>query len=111
MSSKKITRICDKAHSGAPHRKILVIDGTQGNTAIAQAKAFHELVGIDGIIITKLDGTAKGGALFGIAKPLKLPILYVGVGENEKDLIPFDPKAYIEDLLDAIFISDTENNG
>jgi fused signal recognition particle receptor len=108
---KKITRICDKAHSGAPHRKILVIDGTQGNTAIAQAKAFHELVGIDGIIITKLDGTAKGGALFGIAKSLKLPILYVGVGENEKDLIPFDPKAYIEDLLDAIFISDTENNG
>jgi fused signal recognition particle receptor len=88
-----------------------VIDGTQGNTAIAQAKAFHELVGIDGIIITKLDGTAKGGALFGIAKSLKLPILYVGVGENEKDLIPFDPKAYIEDLLDAIFISDTENNG
>jgi len=108
---KKITRICDKAHSGAPHRKILVIDGTQGNTAIAQAKAFHELVGIHGIIITKLDGTAKGGALFGIVKALKLPILYVGVGENEKDLVPFEPKAYIEDLLDAIFISDVGKNG
>jgi fused signal recognition particle receptor len=108
---KKITRICDKAHSGAPHRKILVIDGTQGNTAIAQAKAFHELIGIDGIIITKLDGTAKGGALFGIAKALELPILYVGVGESEKDLIPFEPKAYIEDLLDAIFVSDAGKNG
>lgn len=108
---KKITRICDKAHSGAPHRKILVIDGTQGNTAIAQAKAFHELVGIDGIIITKLDGTAKGGALFGIAKALELPILYVGVGESEKDLIPFDAKNYIEDLLDAIFVSDAGKNG
>ncbi len=108
---KKITRICNKAHEGAPHRKILVIDGTQGNSAIAQAKAFHELVGIDGIIITKLDGTAKGGALFGIAKALELPILYVGVGESEKDLISFDAKAYVEDLLDAIFISDEDKDG
>ena len=108
---KKITRICDKAHSGAPHRKILVIDGTQGNTAIAQAKAFNELVGIDGIIITKLDGTAKGGALFGIAKALELPILYVGVGENEKDLVPFDAQAYVQELLDGIFVKDSEKNG
>jgi fused signal recognition particle receptor len=108
---KKITRICNKAHEGAPHRKILVIDGTQGNSAIAQAKAFHELVGIDGIIITKLDGTAKGGALFGIAKALELPILYVGVGESEKDLISFDAKAYVEDLLDAIFVSDEDKDG
>jgi len=108
---KKITRICDKAHSGAPHRKILVIDGTQGNTAIAQAKAFNELVGIDGIIITKLDGTAKGGALFGIAKALELPILYVGVGENEKDLVPFDAQAYVQELLDGIFVKDAGQNG
>ncbi|MCK9473390.1 signal recognition particle-docking protein FtsY, partial [Sulfurimonas sp.] len=64
---KKIARICDKAHSGAPHRTILIIDGTQGNSAIAQAKAFNEMIGVDGIIITKLDGTAKGGSIFSIA--------------------------------------------
>jgi len=102
---KKIVRICDKALPSAPHRKILILDGTQGTSAINQAKAFHEIVGIDGIIITKLDGTAKGGALFGIAKALEMPILYIGVGEGKDDLIPFDPDAYIETILDAIFIS------
>ena len=102
---KKIVRICDKALLGAPHRKILVLDGTQGTSAINQAKAFHEMVGIDAIIITKLDGTAKGGSLFGIAKALRLPIAYVGVGEGRDDLIPFEPDAYIETILDAIFVS------
>ncbi len=102
---KKIVRICDKALLGAPHRKILILDGTQGTSAINQAKAFHEMVGIDAIIITKLDGTAKGGSLFGIAKALELPIAYVGVGEGRDDLIPFDPDAYIETILDAIFVS------
>lgn len=102
---KKIVRICDKALLGAPHRKILVLDGTQGTSAINQAKAFHEMIGIDAIIITKLDGTAKGGSLFGIAKALELPIAYVGVGEGRDDLIPFDPDAYIETILDAIFVS------
>jgi fused signal recognition particle receptor len=68
---KKIVRICDKALLGAPHRKILILDGTQGTSAINQAKAFHEMIGIDAIIITKLDGTAKGGSLFGIAKALR----------------------------------------
>jgi len=102
---KKIVRICDKALTGAPHRKILILDGTQGSSSINQAKAFHEMVGIDGIIITKLDGTAKGGSLFGIAKALQLPILYIGVGEGRDDLIPFDADAYIETILDAIFVS------
>lgn len=102
---KKIVRICDKALLGAPHRKILILDGTQGTSAINQAKAFHEMVGIDAIIITKLDGTAKGGSLFGIAKALGLPIAYVGVGEGRDDLIPFEPDAYIETILDAIFIN------
>lgn len=102
---KKIVRICDKALAGAPHRKILILDGTQGTSAINQAKAFHEMVGIDAIIITKLDGTAKGGSLFGIAKALGLPIAYVGVGEGRDDLIPFEPDAYIETILDAIFVS------
>ncbi|WP_060826198.1 signal recognition particle-docking protein FtsY [Sulfurospirillum cavolei] len=105
---KKIVRICDKALLGAPHRKILILDGTQGTSAINQAKAFHEMIGIDAIIITKLDGTAKGGSLFGIAKALELPILYVGVGEGKDDLIPFNSDEYVDTILDAIF---TPNHG
>ncbi len=102
---KKIVRICDKALEGSPHRKVLILDGTQGNSAINQAKAFKEIVGIDAIIITKLDGTAKGGALFSIANELKLPILYIGVGEKEDDLVAFDAKEYIDGLLDSFFVS------
>lgn len=100
---KKIVRICDKAHSGAPHRTILIIDGTQGNSAIAQAKAFHEMIGVDGIIITKLDGTAKGGSVFSIAYALNLPILYVGTGEKPENLTPFDKYEFVDSLLDAMF--------
>ena len=109
---KKIVRVCAKAmpeteeYKAAPHRKILILDGTQGNSAIEQAKAFKEMIDIDGIIITKLDGTAKGGALFSIADELKLPIYYVGVGERAEDLIPFDPKAFVDTILDAIYIED-----
>ncbi|MDD3505919.1 MAG: signal recognition particle-docking protein FtsY, partial [Sulfurimonas sp.] len=103
---KKIARICDKAHSGAPHRTILIIDGTQGNSAIAQAKAFNEMIGVDGIIITKLDGTAKGGSIFSIAYALELPILYVGTGEQPENLTPFDKYEFVESLLDAIFIEE-----
>ncbi len=105
---KKIHRICDKAHSGAPHRTILIIDGTQGNSAIAQAKAFNEMIGIDGIIITKLDGTAKGGSVFSIAYALELPILYVGTGEQPENLTPFDKYEFVDGLLDAIY-SQEEN--
>lgn len=103
---KKIHRICGKAHSGAPHRTILIIDGTQGNSAIAQAKAFNEMVGIDGIIITKLDGTAKGGSIFSIAYALRLPILYVGTGEQPENLTPFDKYEFVDGLLDAIFVEE-----
>jgi len=103
---KKIVRICDKAKAGAPNRKILVIDGTQGSSAINQAKAFNEIVGIDAIIITKLDGTAKGGSLFAIARELKLPIIYIGVGEGEDDLISFDADEYIDTILSCIFVRD-----
>lgn len=103
---KKIVRICGKAKEGAPHRKILVLDGTQGNSAINQAKSFNEIVGVDAIIITKLDGTAKGGALFGVARELKLPIIYVGVGESQDDLIEFNPDEFIDVILDTIFVSE-----
>ncbi|MBW1466270.1 signal recognition particle-docking protein FtsY, partial [Campylobacter jejuni] len=91
---EKIVRISNKALEGAPHRKILVLDGTQGNAGILQAKAFNELVKLDGVIITKLDGTAKGGVLFSIARELELPIFYVGVGESKEDLIEFNINAF-----------------
>ncbi|MCD6258875.1 MAG: signal recognition particle-docking protein FtsY [Helicobacteraceae bacterium] len=103
---KKIARICEKAHPGAPHRTILILDGTQGNSAIAQAKAFNEMIGIDGIIITKLDGTAKGGSIFSIAYALELPILYVGTGEQPENLTPFDKYEFVDGLLDAIFVEE-----
>ena len=100
---KKIHRICDKAHPGSPHRTLLILDGTQGNSAIAQAKAFNEMIGVDGIIITKLDGTAKGGSIFSIAYALELPILYVGTGEQPENLTPFDKYEFVDGLLDALF--------
>jgi len=102
----KINRICGKAHEGSPHRTLLVIDGTQGNSAIAQAKAFNEMVGIDGIIITKLDGTAKGGSVFSIAYALELPILFVGTGEQPEDLVVFDKQEFVDGLLDALFVEE-----
>ena len=105
---KKINRICDKAHSGSPHRTLLIIDGTQGNSAIAQAKAFNEMIGIDGIIITKLDGTAKGGSVFSIAYALELPILYIGTGEQPEDLTPFDKYEFVDGLLDALFVEESQ---
>ena len=103
---KKIKRICDKAHSGAPHRTLLIIDATQGNSAIAQAKAFNEIIGIDAIIITKLDGTAKGGSIFSIAYALELPILFIGTGEKPENLIPFDKYEFVDGLLDALFVEE-----
>lgn len=103
---KKIVRICDKAHPGAPHDKILILDGTQGNSAIDQARAFNEMVSIDAIIITKLDGTAKGGSVFSIAFALEIPIIYIGIGEKPEDLVKFDKHAFVSDFLDAIYLQE-----
>ena len=100
---EKIVRICDRAKSGAPHRKIIVLDATQGNHSVAQARAFNEIVKLDGIIITKLDGTPKGGALFAIARELRLPILFVGVGERMEDLAEFNSDEFVETLVDGIY--------
>jgi len=100
---EKIVKVCNKAQEGAPHQKLLILDGTQGNSAIAQAKAFHKIVGVDGIIVTKLDGTSKGGALFSISNELELPILFVGIGEKADDLIPFSPDDFVDSLLDGIY--------
>jgi len=101
---KKMIRVADKALPGAPHRKMLILDGTQGSSSINQAKAFNEMIGIDGIIITKLDGTAKGGSVLSIADELKMPIFYIGTGEQPKDLIRFKANEYINSILDEIFI-------
>jgi len=103
---KKIVRICDKAHPGAPHEKILILDGTQGNSAIDQARAFNEMVDIDAIIITKLDGTAKGGSVFSIAFALEIPIIFIGMGETPDDLVAFDKREFVNDFLDAIFVEE-----
>ena len=103
---QKIVRISNKAKEGAPHRKILVLDGTQGNSAIHQAIEFNKIVPVDGLIITKLDGTAKGGALFSVAYELKKPILFVGTGESADDLVEFDKEQFVEDLLGEIFLSE-----
>lgn len=101
---QKIMRICDKAKSGAPHQKILILDGTQGTSSLEQAKIFSQtLGGIDGVIVTKLDGTSKGGAIFSILHTLRVPILYIGVGENADDMIAFNEEEYITTLLDSIF--------
>jgi len=101
---KKMIRVAGKALDGAPHRKMLVLDGTQGSSSINQAKAFNEMIGIDGIIITKLDGTAKGGSVLSIADELKMPIFYIGTGEQPQDLIKFKANEYINSILDEIFI-------
>lgn len=101
---QKMVRVAQKAYEGAPHRKILILDGTQGSSSINQAKQFDEIVGIDGIIITKLDGTAKGGSLFTIASELNLPIFYIGVGEKQEDLIEFNPKDYVNTILDEVYL-------
>ncbi|MBX7490454.1 signal recognition particle-docking protein FtsY [Helicobacter turcicus] len=101
---QKIMRICDKAKEGAPHRKILVLDGTQGTSSLEQARIFSQtLGGVDGVIITKLDGTSKGGAIFSMIYVLRTPILYIGVGERAEDLVAFDENRYIQTILDSIF--------
>ena len=101
---KKMVRIANKAMPNAPHRKMLILDGTQGSSSINQAKVFNELIGIDGIIITKLDGTAKGGSILSIANELKMPIYFIGTGEQPDDLIPFKANDYVNTILDEIFI-------
>ncbi len=97
---KKIHRVISKEVENAPHEILLVVDATNGQNAIAQAKAFNDAVGISGIVITKLDGTAKGGFILPIAHLLKIPVRYIGVGEKIDDLIPFNAKDFAEAMFD-----------
>jgi fused signal recognition particle receptor len=96
---KKVKRVIGKAAEGAPHEVLLVLDATNGQNAIAQARQFHEALGVTGLALTKLDGTAKGGVVIGICDELKLPVRYVGVGETVADLKPFAPREFVEALF------------
>src|SRR5204863_5849340 len=92
---EKIHRIVAKQIPGAPHEVLLVLDATTGQNAVAQAEQFTKTVKCTGIILTKLDGTAKGGAIFAIKQKVGLPVKYIGVGETLDDLEPFDPDAFV----------------
>jgi len=97
---KKIKRILAREVPGAPHEVLLVIDATTGQNAINQAKMFHKEIGITGIVLTKLDGTSKGGIVIRIARELQIPIRYIGVGEQLEDLRPFQSNDFIEALFE-----------
>jgi fused signal recognition particle receptor len=96
---KKVRRVIAKALPGAPHATWLVLDATNGQNAIAQARAFREAVSIDGVVLAKLDSSARGGMAFAIQRELGVPILYVGLGEKAEDLQPFDRQAFVDGLL------------
>jgi fused signal recognition particle receptor len=96
---KKVRRSVDKAMPGAPHETLLVVDATTGQNALRQAEMFHEAVGISGIALTKLDGTAKGGIIFAIRKGLGIPVRLIGIGEGIDDLRDFEPKDFVEALF------------
>lgn len=97
---KKIKKVMQKVIPDAPHEVWLVLDATTGQNAIQQARYFTQAVGVTGLIITKLDGTAKGGVLFAIVNELKIPVKFIGVGEGIDDLQPFDPDAFIDAILE-----------
>jgi fused signal recognition particle receptor len=97
---KKVVRVVKKIDETAPHEILLVLDASIGQNALAQAKTFHQALGVTGLAITKLDGTAKGGILFAIAKELALPVRFIGVGESIEDLKPFNPQAFVEALFE-----------
>jgi len=97
---EKIRRVTGKQLPGAPHEVWLVLDATTGQNAIAQAEIFHKEVGVTGIILTKLDGTAKGGVVVGISHQLKLPLKFIGIGEKIDDLRPFNASDFVNAIFD-----------
>ena len=96
---EKIKKTCRKVIPESPHETFLVLDATTGQNAIEQAKIFHQFTPLSGIILTKLDGTAKGGIVFSIQQQLGIPIRFIGTGENIEDLAPFDAKSFVEALF------------
>src|SRR5580700_6483112 len=99
LELRKMSRTASKVIPGAPHEVLLVLDATTGQNGLEQARKFTETSGVTGIVLTKLDGTAKGGIVVAIARELNLPIRYVGVGEKAEDLLPFDPEKFIASLF------------
>jgi fused signal recognition particle receptor len=97
---EKMSRTADRVIPGAPHEVLLVLDATTGQNGLEQARKFTETSGVTGIVLTKLDGTAKGGVIVAIARELPLPIRFIGVGEKVEDLLPFDPEAFIDSLFE-----------
>ena len=98
---KKVKRVIGKVLPGAPHETLLVLDATLGQNSISQAKHFHEALELDGFVMTKLDGTAKGGVLLNLSGELKLPIHFIGVGEKAEDLQVFDSKKFVDALISS----------
>jgi fused signal recognition particle receptor len=98
---KKIARTMNKALDGAPHETLLVLDATNGQNAIQQTALFKEALPLTGIVLTKLDGTAKGGVILGISAEHQVPVRYIGVGEKAEDLRDFDAGEFVEAMLGA----------
>ena len=100
---KKVVRVMKKLDPEAPHEVLLVLDACTGQNALAQARHFQEAVGVSGLLLTKLDGTAKGGIIFAISQKLRLPIRFIGVGEKMEDLRPFVARDFVDALFDQDF--------
>ena len=96
---KKVKRVIGRVDASAPHEVLLVLDASQGQNALQQARLFNDALGVTGIVLTKLDGTAKGGIVFAIASELSLPIRYIGIGETAEDFGEFEPEAFVDALL------------
>jgi fused signal recognition particle receptor len=94
-----VVRVIGRQIEGAPHEILLVIDATTGQNALSQARVFCQALAVTGIVLTKLDGTAKGGAVFAVRSELGVPIRYVGLGERPEDLTPFNPATFVDALL------------
>jgi len=99
LELEKMKRTAQRIIAGAPHETLLVMDATTGQNGLQQARQFTQSAGVTGIVLTKLDGTAKGGVVVAISRELGLPVRYVGVGEKAGDLLPFDPKEFVESLF------------
>jgi fused signal recognition particle receptor len=98
---EKIKRTCQKIVPGSPHETLLILDATTGQNAIDQAKTFHQFTPLTGIVLTKLDGSAKGGIILSIYKELGIPVRWIGVGEKAEDLMPFEKKSYVQALFEG----------
>jgi len=99
---KKVSRVMGKAHEGAPHEVLLVLDATTGQNALQQVREFGDSLGLTGLVLTKLDGTAKGGVIIGICHEHKIPVRYIGIGEAKDDLRDFE----VEEFVEALFMKD-----